>query len=504
MLVNALDPEELRVAILRGGCLDELYVETRSSGPAAGDIYKGRVSRYEPALEAAFVDIGTGKHGFLHVSDVALGDLKGRGPRAAQTPDRLSRARQLLQSGREILVQVKKEGVGNKGPALTTHLSLPGRHLVLMPSLGRIGVSKRITDPTLREALKETLASLRPLEGLGFVIRTEARCADPAELRKDADELLERWRALVALAASSPAPSLVHAEGDLVHRALRDFLTSDVSEIWIDSPVAYARAREFIARFAPAFRDACRLYDLPEPLFHHFGVEDEMRRRLGREVRLPSGGRIVIEQTEALVAIDVNSGRTRHRGSSSAMILRTNLEAAREIACQLRLRDLGGIVVIDFIDMDDPEDRLRVEEEFRKALEPDKARVTVLPISALGLLEMTRQRRRDTLERRTTEPCPRCAGRGVVRSLESLALGLLRELRSALSRCTGAPVVRLEVRVHPERLAPLEERLRGDLAALPAPVVLRADPQVPQDGFVVARPDSDDGAPRVPGAPPAP
>ncbi|MHC5055813.1 MAG: Rne/Rng family ribonuclease [Planctomycetota bacterium] len=491
MVINALDPEEIRVAVLVEDALDELYVETRVRGASAGSIYKGRVVNFQRSLEAAFVDIGTGKHGFLHVSDVAF---EGSAPRRADA-DRAGRAREFLRAGREFLVQVKKEGVGDKGPGLTGFIGLPGRYLVLMPSLGRIGVSRRIRDRDTREALKKILSELKPPEDLGFVIRTEARTTNARELRKDADDLLARWGRIVEFAGGVPAPALLHEEADLTVRALRDHLAARTSEIWLDTRDSYERAQRFIEENAPTMRRACKLYRGNEAIFARFGVEKLIQSLMDRRVALPGGGTIIIEQTEAMTVVDVNSGRARRRRSSAAMIRQTNLEAAREVARHLRLRDIGGLVVIDFIDMESAEDRARVESELRAALERDKARTSPLPISDLGILEMTRQRRRQTLERRTSESCPVCAGLGLVRSTESISVGYLRELRSRLLDVARPAAGFLETghlivsRFHPERALAVANRLRAEVAALEAEyateIVFQGDPAVKYGRFEI-------------------
>ncbi len=467
MLVNACDPEEIRVAILLGRELDELYVETSARGPATGSVYKGRVDNYERSLEAAFVDIGFGKHGFLHASDAST---QGKDPQGAA-----SSARSQLKTGRELLVQVKKESIGGKGPALTMFVGLPGRYLVLMPSLGRIGVSRRIRDHETRESLKGILAEIETshgeaAKGMGFVIRTEAKTTNAKELRNDVDELLARWQTITERAEACVAPALLWEEADLTVRALRDHLASDTSEIWTDTPAAFERTVQFIEENAPELKKACRLHEGGESLFERFGVEGQMEALSDRRVKLPSGGYLIIEHTEAMAVVDVNSGRTRHRRSSEAMIRKTNVEAAREVTRQLRLRDIGGLIVVDFIDMEELADRKLVEDEVRKGLERDKARTTVLAISGLGILEMTRQRRRLALEQRTTDDCPVCAGLGLVRSTESLSVAFLRELRSRLPvDARGAQTgYRIVGRFHPERALEVANHVRSEIAALEA------------------------------------
>ena len=513
MLVNALDPEEVRVAVLRDGVLEELFVETRPSGveaaresqPRPGNFYKGVVVSFKRDLEAAFVELGCERHGFLHVSDLSL---DGGGRRSAagtktdsETTRRLS---EFLTPGREIVVQVKKEGIGTKGPSLTTFVGLPGRYLVLMPQLRRIGVSRRIKDAETRDSLKRVLADIAPQEGLGFVIRTEARGMSERELRKDADELIGRWTAINERARITPAPSLLWEEADLTLRTLRDRLSADTSEVWVDSPEAYEGAVAFIEQNVPVLAGSCRLYDEAEPMFHRFGVEEQARALMEREVKLPGGGTIVIDQTEALIAIDVNSGRTRHRGSSATMILKTNLDAAREVARQFRLRDIGGLILIDFIDMESQADRDKVEAELRSCLEPDKARRTILPISGLGVLEMTRQRSRRALEKRSSETCPLCAGRGHVRSPGTLALAFLRELRWRLPAVgpggTREAPRRVIARLAPGRALTLTNRLRAELAKLEIErsvrVVIEEDPALTHDAFEITVTDGAE-APRA-------
>jgi ribonuclease E len=530
MLVNALDLDEVRVAILtdedgaRGGtarsanALDQIYFETRARGPAAGNIYKGRITNFERSLEAAFVDLGVGKHGFLHVSDVSLeGASAGRRARKDASgrgaSERERRLREHLSSGREIIVQVRKEGVGDKGPSLTTFLGLPGRYLVLMPSLKRIGVSKRITDRALREELKRTLADLRPLEGLGFVIRTEARGVSVEEIRRDADSLLERWHAITEQSRTIAAPALLWAEADLVERAVRDYLSADTSEIWVDSSEAYARVRDYLAANAPRLTKSCHIYEGAEPLFKKFGVESQMRGILDHRVKLPGGGEIVVERTEAMVVVDVNSGRSRHRADSASMILQTNLEAAREVTRQLRLRDLGGLIVIDFIDMESAKDRAAVEAEVEKALRPDKARTTVLEISEFGLLQMTRQRRGEALEKRLSQRCTHCDGKGFVRSIEAVSLSLLRDLRAHVRSEAGragshaSKRLKLTATLGPERALAVANRLRAEIGHLEeagaASVVIETDPAFGPDQFSVASAYCDVEKPPVPAAAPS-
>ena len=446
------------MAILLGSRLDEIYLE-RAGRTLTGNIYRGTVTNVEPSLQAAFVDIGAGRNGFLHASDClpphggyeetlsggggggrrrrgrGRGEEKPEGPAESHPP-----IEKMLRKGQDVLVQVTKEGIGTKGPALTTYLSLPGRYLVLMPALSKLGVSKKIDDELQREELRRTMAALKPPKGMGFIART-ASVGHPAEdLARDMEFLVGLWKALLKRAQSAKAPALIYQESDLVIPAVRDFIPSDTSAIVIDSAETAERVRSFLELVCPELVDKVRLHEEAAPLFHRYGVEQELARLGRRRVKLPSGGSLVIEQTEALVAIDVNTGGYRGKDrEQAAAILRTNLEAAREIAYQVRMRDMGGLVIIDFIDMDDYGHRRQVERELRSALERDRAKITVTPMSELGVVEMSRQRTRLGLDRSMYENCPACRGQGTVRSVESLGLDLLREIKAACGRgdCTA-------------------------------------------------------------------
>lgn len=477
MLINVADPGEARVAITVGGRLDEIHLE-RSGRMLTGNIYRGTVTNVEPSLQAAFVNIGAERNGFLHASDCLApdggaaemlgGGRRGRGggreSDGGGTDDHLP-IEKMLRKGQDLLVQVTKEGIGTKGPALTTYLSLPGRFLVLMPALSKIGVSKKIEDEARREELRKTLSGLTPPKGLGFIART-ASVGRPAEdLARDMEFLVDLWRALLKRARSASAPALVYQESDLAIRAVRDSVPPDTEAIVVDAPEAFERVQGFVSLVCPELEGRVRLYDGREPLFHRYGVEDDLMRLGQRRVRLPSGGYLVIEQTEALVAVDVNTGSYRGQRDQREAILRTNLEAAREVAFQLRMRDTGGLVIIDFIDMDEIGHRRQVERELRGALERDRAKITVLPMSELGVVEMSRQRTRLGLARSMYESCSACRGRGTVRSPESLGLDLIREIKSALSHrgCSEveavfAPAAALAVgNIYRQELLRLEE-----------------------------------------------
>lgn len=354
------------------------------------------------------------------------------GGRSGRPHDRRYTIQEMLREGQEILVQVAKEGIGQKGPALTTYISMPGRYLVLMPAVQRLGVSKRIENEEQRRSLKEVLADLNPPEDMGVIVRTAGMGRAKEELQRDMNYLMSLWDTLKKKARMVKAPELIYQEGDVVTRVFRDVISDDVAEIIIDDPVVMERAREFLRVTAPDSEQKLKLHSDAEPLFHRYGVEQQIQRLFNRKVTLRNGGSIVIEQTEALVAIDVNTGRFREKRNQDDTILQTNLEAAREIARQLRLRDIGGLVMIDFIDMEIGEHRRRVERELKAHLARDKARINVLPISTLGVVEMTRQRVRHSLRKTLFERCPHCSGSGHIKSAESLGLEMLREMKNQL------------------------------------------------------------------------
>ena len=355
---------------------------------------------------------------------------KNNGGRKDRAYDRRYTIQEMLREGQEVLVQVAKEGIGQKGPALTTYISLPGRYLVLMPAVSRLGVSKRIDSEEQRRALKEALSQLNPPDDMGVIVRTAGMGRTKDELQRDMEYLMRAWNGLKDKTKASKAPNLIYQEGDVVTRVFRDVLTEDVTEIIIDDPIVMERAREFLRETSPGSEKKLKLYADPEPLFHRHGVEQQMQRLFNRKVNLKNGGSIVIEQTEALVAIDVNTGRFREKRNQDDTILQTNLEAAREIARQLRLRDIGGLVMIDFIDMEISEHKRKVERELKSYLARDKAKINVLPVSSLGVVEMTRQRIRHSLKKTLFDRCPHCSGSGHIKSPESIGLEMLREIKS--------------------------------------------------------------------------
>lgn len=437
ILVNEADGGERRVALVEEGVLVEYWVERAGGRPLVGNIYKGRVTQLEPAIQAAFVEIGIGRDGFLHVSDVLSSYVGAEGiPVASLSARRSGRPRRIqdcLRQGQQVLVQVTKEEIGRKGVGLTTRLSLPGRYLVLMPGIRRTGVSKKIQDPETRARLKERMEGLKVPRGIGAILRTVGADATKRDLERDLRYLARLWEDLARRAETEPAPALLYEEHDLVIRALRDMAGSGISEIILDTKESSHRAQRFLRDVMPEHEGKARLYRGQAPLFHKYDIERQVRRIYHRRLSLPSGGSIAIEETEALVAIDVNSGRCRSEQSLEATALRTNLEAAVEIARQIRLRDLGGVVVIDFIDMREPEHRVEIERALRGAFRGDRAKVWMGRISRFGLLELTRQRVRPSVEQATWVACGRCEGRGLIPPADEVAVQLRRELRWALT-----------------------------------------------------------------------
>ncbi len=469
VLMNVLDSEQMRVAIAGPSGLEELYIERSANGFAHGNIYKGKIQNIEPTLQAAFVDIGGEKNGFLHASDViapfgGYDDVLKRRKRKEKRSGGRPAIEDMLYKGQEVLVQITREQLAHKGPSLTTYISIPGRYLVLMPAVAKRGVSKKITDDRERHSLKAILEQLEPPKDMGYIIRTAGMGHGKEELQKDLGSLTRLWEAIREQAKKAKPPVALYQESDLVVRAIRDFVYDDVEEIVIDSKEHYAQAKTFLDAFMPEFTARLRLYGDGEPIFDRYGVENSIERTFDRSVRLPSGGELVIEQTEALVAIDVNTGRFRKGDSTRETILAMNKEAAAEAARQLRLRDLGGLVMLDFIDMDSPQDRRAVEDAFRNAARRDRARTTILPISQLGVMEMTRQRIRQSVKKTLYMPCPCCNGTGIRKSLEVLGLEFLRKVRGFFDDHEG----NLAVRMHPEAALGISNAKRAAIAAIEA------------------------------------
>ncbi len=420
MLVNATQQEELRVAMVDGQKLYDLSIEIPSREQKKANIYKARISRLEPSLEAAFVDYGAQRHGFLPLKEISREYFR------AQPQGRLN-IRELVTEGQELLVQVEKEERGNKGAALTTFISLAGRFLVLMPNNPRAGgVSRRIEGED-RDQMREVMNQLNVPDGMGAIVRTAGVGRSAEELQWDLDNLKTQWEAIAEAGKGRGAPFLVYQEGDAVTRALRDYLTDDIGEILVDDESAFQKGLEYMQRFMPNdTQRRLKLYVDDIPLFTRYQIESQIESAYAHKVQLPSGGSLVIDYTEALVSIDINSARATRGADIEATACNTNLEAAEEIARQLRIRDIGGLIVIDFIDMESQKNQRDVEERLREAMKMDRARIQIGRLSRFGLMEMSRQRLRPSLGESSHLVCPRCNGIGSIRSIESLALSILR------------------------------------------------------------------------------
>jgi len=503
MLINVAQPEECRIAIVEDGSLEELYIERTSQDNYVGNIYKGKVVNLEPSIQAAFVDFGVGRNGFLHISDIepqyyrqggidpgkpfdshlradvevdddeegdsvpdedqARHRSRQRGPRPGARPRIKPPIQDVLRRGDELLVQVIKEGMGTKGPTLSTYISIPGRYLVLMPALGRVGVSRKIEDDEVRRKLRDVMLELNPPKGLGFIVRTAGIDRTKRELSRDLAYLLRLWKVIVRRIKKYPAPIDIYEESDMIIRTIRDIFTGDVDSIYIDEPSAYERAKEFLQIVMPRYVNRLQLYEGKEPLFHKYNLDREISLIHQRKIPLRQGGSIVIDQTEALVAIDVNSGNFRAEDSAEETAYQMNLLAANEIARQLRLRDLGGVVVNDFIDMRKEKHRRNVERALRDAVKRDRARTKILRTSPFGLIEMTRQRIRPSLKRSVYKDCPGCSGSGVVKTAESMAIEVVRLLILATQH---EDVARLTVTVADEVATYLNNKKRRELSRL--------------------------------------
>jgi ribonuclease E len=437
MLINTTQPEELRVAMVDGQKLYDLDIEVPSRGQKKSNVYKGKITRIEPSLEAAFIDYGGNRHGFLPLKEVARGYFSES---AQQAGGRLS-IKDALNEGQELVVQVEKEERGNKGAALTTFISLAGRYMVLMPNNPRAGgVSRRIQGED-RNLVRDAMSGMTIPDDMGMIVRTAGIGRSSEELQWDLDYLVHLWGVIKEASGERPAPFLIHQESNVIIRALRDYLRTDVAEILVDSQEVYESAREFMERVMPHNMGKLKLYNDTIPLFNRFQIESQIESAFQREVTLPSGGAIVIDHTEALVSIDINSARATKGGDIEETALNTNIEAADEIARQLRIRDLGGLIVIDFIDMQPVRHQREVENRLRDALKMDRARVQLGRISRFGLLEMSRQRLRPSLGESSQIVCPRCVGQGTIRGVESLSLSVLRIIEEEVMKDNTLRVV---------------------------------------------------------------
>lgn len=444
MLINATHSEEIRVALVDGQRLYDIDIETPSREQKKANIYKATITRVEPSLEAVFVNYGANRHGFLPFKEISPEYFD---PKAVDDKGRPI-IKDALKEGQELIVQVEKEERGNKGAALTTLVSLAGRYLVVMPNNPKAGgVSRRIEGDD-RAEIKAALAQLNVPAGMGLIVRTAGVGRDVEELQWDLDYLAQVWTAIREAAESRPAPFLIYQESNLIIRALRDYMRNDIGEILIDEPTIYQQAMDFVRMVTPRVADKIKLYDDPTPLFSRYQIESQIESAYQRNVTLPSGGELVFDVAEAMTAVDINSGRNTKGQDIEDTAFNTNLEAAEEIARQLRLRDLGGLIVIDFIDMGSSKHQREVENRLRDALKYDRARVQTSRISRFGLLEMSRQRLRASLEESSQHMCPRCNGQGVIRSVESLSLAILRLLvDEAMKDNTGRVIAQVPIDV---------------------------------------------------------
>lgn len=440
MLINATQPDELRVAIIDNTLLIDLDIEHSGVEQKKSNIYKGKISSIEPSLGAVFVDYGSERHGFLPVKEISreyfltdVGDSENFD------------VNRVLRLGQELVVQVDKEERGTKGAALTTYISLAGSYLVLMPNNPRAGGISRRIEGDDRDELREQINQLTVPEDMGVIIRTAGVGKSKEDLQWDLNVLLRYWEAIKKATVAKPGPYLIHQEGDVIIRAIRDNLRQEIQEIIVDEQSAYERARNYINQIRPDFLDRIKLYSDHLPLFSRFQVEKQIENAFLRDIRLPSGGSIVIDQTEALVSVDINSARATKGSNIEETALNTNLEAADEIARQLRVRDIGGLVVIDFIDMTPVKNQREVENRLRYALRLDRARVQMGRISRFGLLEMSRQRLRASLNLSTQHTCPRCEGRGTIRSVESLSLSTIHSIQEHASRASTGSVLQVQL-----------------------------------------------------------
>ncbi len=436
MLVNVVDVGEMRIAILEDGVLEELYLERASREQMVGNIYKAKVVNVEPSIQAAFLDLGTARNAFLHVSDVMPSYYTAR-PDGSRPQPRGGHdyppIHAVLRRGQELVVQVTKDPIGSKGPTVTTYISLAGRFLVMMPHVRHHGISRKIADEEERQRLKQLLNEMSLPQDMGFIVRTAGAGRNKMELLKDLQHLQNLWKVIAARIDEAKIGDLIYRESDLVIRTIRDLFTMDTQKVIIDSQPEYERAQDFIKTFMPRNQRLLELYTDPEPLFHRYKIEEEIEKIHRRKVSLPMGGSIVVDQTEALVAIDVNSGKIKHESDPEEAAFRTNMAAATEITRQLRLRDLGGVIINDFIDMRSPKHIRAVEKALSDALKRDRARTKVLKMSQFGIIEMTRQRVRSSLMQALYEHCPFCAGSGEVKSPETMAFDVLREIRARLA-----------------------------------------------------------------------
>ncbi len=496
LIINAT-PHETRVALLEDGTIVELFIDRGDDANIAGNVYKGRVQRVLPGMQAAFVDIGLTQAAFIYVDDVIDDSIKDMEetflgttvnhdppvdmddeptPSSLSRPEKRRQIEELITEGQEILVQVAKSPIGSKGARITSHISLPGRFLVLMPTVNHIGISRRIEDEEERNRLKDLIIELRH-EEFGYIVRTAGEGAEREKFEKEMQFLINLWNKIQKKYKAVSAPSLLHRELTVTLRAVRDLLTDEADKLIVDSRTGYQSVMTFLEEFMPRLKDSVELYDGSEPIFDAYNLEVDISRALKKKVWLKSGGYIVIEHTEALVAIDVNTGRYVGKHNFEETILKTNLEAVKEIAYQIRLRNLGGIIIIDFIDMEKIADREKVFNALKEALKKDKSKTNVLPMSDMGLIQMTRKRVRKSLGKTLCEPCFYCDGDGYLMSKQSLCYNIYREILRQAQDMAGN---RFTLRVNPEiaeylhgeesyLITSLEKKLKKQIVIYPNP-----------------------------------
>jgi ribonuclease G len=480
---------ETRVAVQEGNLLTELYLERRRHRSIVGSVYKGVVSNVLPGMQAAFVDIGLAKDAFLYAGDytssltpspetnVDVDVEEGETPRREATGP----IEQMLSRGQHVLVQVSKESLGTKGARITSFISLPGRYLVFMPQAEHIGVSRRIRDEHERDRLRAALRALQLPPG-GFILRTNAEGKGEAEFAADVEFLTRLWAQIQARYEQATPSAVLHEEADLIFRVVRDLFSPEIDEFVVDDPELHARVLGYVRALVPALEERVRLHTDRTPVFDGFGIEKDIEKALRRRVWLKSGGYIVIDHTEALVSIDVNTGKYVGKRDFEQTVLKINLEAVTEVVRQIRLRDLGGIIIIDFIDMEVPEHREQVEKALKRALADDKARTNVMPISELGLVEMTRKRVRQDLRALLSVQCPTCRGSGVTKSDETLAAEVFRVIRARVASDPEAVAHReLVARVHPDLAKFLEGEARSDVTELETSLDVKVVVQATED-----------------------
>ncbi len=502
-IIANCDENETRVALLEDGQLQEIFIERESTRGTAGNIYKGKVSRVLPGMQSAFVNIGLERDGFLYVSDVLPdidaytswleesdegdSDLPAPQKRQSRRTRESQKIDKLLSRGDEILVQISKAPLGTKGARITTNISLPGRYLVYMPSVDHVGVSRKIDDRAERHRLRRIVQKARKKGMGGFIVRTAGVGRSEEDLVNDMHFLQELWEALKARSEKASAPALIHRDLSVLLRLLRDLFTREYERVVIDDPTEFERAKRFLQQVNPGVADRLVLHDSDKPIFDHFKIEQQIDKALEPKVWLKSGAYLVINQTEALVAIDINTGKYVGKRRLEDTVLKTNLEAVKEIVRQIRLRDLGGIIVIDFIDMEESDNRRKVVEALQQELERDRAKTQLLQISEFGLVELTRQRVKQSLERLLTTACPYCNGTGRVRDVDTVCLDILREFKRMQRDLEGRDVV---VRTSPSVARSLHADNRALLQQIrelvKAPVDLVADQTLHQGQFEIA------------------